>query len=310
MPKQKLIIGTRGSKLALWQAKWVQAVLSEQHRQLEVEIRIIHTTGDKILDTALSKIGDKGLFTKEIEQQLLDGAIDLAVHSLKDLPTEQPEGLILAVITARENPADVLVSKNNLTLEQLPSGALMLTGSLRRRAQLLNFRPDLKVNDVRGNVHTRLRKLEENEAQGIILAAAGLIRMELDDRITEYLDPLWFAPACGQGSLALEIRTDDRATAELIAPLDDQASRITITAERTVLARLEGGCQIPIGAFGQIKDGQLNLWGMISDIEGKQLLKASRCGSVDEPTKLGEQIATELLDKGGKEILVQISQNL
>lgn len=308
MKKKKIIIGTRGSKLALWQSEWVKAELQRTYQQLEIELRIIHTTGDKILDTALSKIGDKGLFTKEIEQQLLNRSIDLAVHSLKDLPTTLPDGLHIGVITAREDPCDVLVTKNNLTLEQLPPGAIVLTSSLRRRAQILHLRSDLQVKDVRGNVQTRLRKLDESDAHALLLAGAGLIRLNLQDRISQRLDPLEFIPACGQGALAIEIRDDNKNIAELIAPLNDKNTQITTTAERTLLAELEGGCQIPIGAYAELKNDKLFLKAMVADLAGTKILKARAQGSPDAPEKLGRELAMQLLDMGGREILDEIRQ--
>ena len=306
MKNNKVIIGTRGSKLALWQSKWVESSLRQAHEQLEIDLRIIHTTGDKILDTALSNIGDKGLFTKEIEQQLSHGNIDLAVHSLKDLPTILPEGLSIAVVTAREDPADVLISKNSLTLEQLPKGAVVLTGSLRRRAQLLHRRSDLHIRDVRGNVPTRLRKLDESDAQAVIMAAAGLKRLGLHDRITQRLDPVDFLPACGQGALAIEIRSDDKKIAALIRLLNDAETRITTTAERVVLAELEGGCQIPIGAYAELQNSNLLLRAMIADLAGTKLITAQAAGPAEDPEKLGRQVARKLLDMGGNEILTQV----
>jgi len=321
--QKKIIIGTRPSKLALWQSEWVKSALEslvglatccrrdgleKNHPQLKFELRIIHTTGDKILDTALSKIGDKGLFTKEIEQQLVDGAIDLAVHSLKDLPTVLPDGLGIGAVTARQDPADVLISKNSLTLEQLPKGAVVLTGSLRRRAQLLHRRSDLQIQDLRGNIATRLRKLDKSDAQAIIMAGAALKRLALQDRITEHLDPTDFLPACGQGALAVEIRIDDTATADLIAPLQDHLSRTTTTAERTVLAGLEGGCQIPVGAYARVQNEKLLLNAMIADLAGTKLLRTQAQGSTESPEELGRQVAQKLLEMGGRQILTQIRQ--
>jgi hydroxymethylbilane synthase len=309
MGKDKLVIGTRGSALALTQSEWVRDKLVALHPELEVELKVVHTKGDKILDTALSKIGDKGLFTREIEQQLLEENIDLAVHSLKDLPTEQPEGLSIAVVTEREDPADVLVSKDNLNLAELPKGAKILSGSLRRRAQLLHRRDDLDVVDVRGNIHTRLRKLEEGDAAAIVMAAAGLQRAGLAERITERFEPRDFIPGCGQGALGLEIRRDDQATAELIEPLEERVSRITTTAERSLLAHLEGGCQIPIGAYAQLEENKLYLWGMIADLQGEKLLTAQGSGTADKAQQLGIEVAQELIDMGGKIILDEIRQD-
>jgi len=308
MAKEKITIGSRGSELALWQAKWVKSQLQSIYRRLEVELRIIRTTGDKILDTALSKIGDKGLFTREIEQQLLAGQIDLAVHSLKDLPTEQPKGLRIAAVTSREDPADVLVSKNNLTLEQFPKGAVVFTGSLRRKAQLLHIRGDLVIQDIRGNVSTRLDKFGRSGAQALIMAGAGLKRLGLNDIISQRLEPVEFLPACGQGALAIEIRSDDNDTAELVGPLNDADSFATTTAERRVLAELEGGCQVPVGAYGEFRDKDLFLRAIIADLDGTMLLSAQANGPADQPEELGRKVADELLDKGGRKILDNIRQ--
>jgi len=306
MKKDKLIIGTRGSALALQQARFVESLLHKTAPGLDIELRIIKTTGDKILDTALSKIGDKGLFTREIEHHLLDGRIDIAVHSLKDLPTAAPPGLTIAAMTCREDPADVLIAKNQCTLDQLPPGAVVLTGSLRRRAQLLHRRPDLHVREVRGNVPTRLRKLDESEAHALLAAAAGLNRLRLQTCITQRLDPDDFLPACGQGALAIQIRSDDPRTAAWIAPLDDPDTRRTVTAERTVLAELEGGCQVPLGAYARLRDGALHLRAMIADLSGDPLLTAAASAPPDRPESLGRTVAARLLDSGGRAILEKI----
>jgi len=303
---KKLIIGTRGSKLALWQANWAKDALADLHPQLEIQLRIIRTKGDKIRDTALSQIGAEGIFTREIEEQLLSGAIHLAVHSLKDLPTQQPVGLVIAAIPTRLESADALVSKNNFTLNTLPPGALVLTGSLRRRAQLLNRRPDLLIDNVRGNVPTRLKKLDESDAAAMIMSAAGLQRLGLQNRITQRLEPTEFIPACGQGALALEIRADDKETSELIKPLDDAATHQAVTAERAVLAHMEGGCQIPVGAYAQVKDKLLIIKGMLADLAGVNLLTAEATGPADQPIELGSKLAQELLDQGGDEIIAEI----
>ena len=308
MAKEKITIGTRGSELALWQSEWVSSQLQSIYGRLEVELRVIRTTGDKILDTALSKIGDKGLFTREIEQQLLAGGVDLAVHSLKDLPTEQPEGLRIAAVTGREDPADVLISKNNLALEQFPRDAVVLTGSLRRKAQLLHIRGDLEIRDIRGNVPTRLEKFGRTDAQALIMAGAGLKRLGLSDIISQRLEPLEFLPACGQGALAIEIRSDDNDTAKLVSPLNDTDSFATTTAERMVLAELEGGCQVPIGAYGELRDNELFLRAIIADLDGTALITAQANGAADRPEELGSKVAVELLDKGGHKILDDIRQ--
>ena len=289
--------------MALCQARAMRDALRLAHPGLELEIRVIKTTGDRILDAPLAEIGDKGLFTGEIEQQLLDGAIDLAVHSHKDLPTQSPEHLEIAAIPARQDPADVLISKDNLTLDQLPAGATVLTGSLRRAAQLRHLRADLNLQDLRGNIHTRLEKLEQSDAAGLIMSAAALVRLDLEDRISERLEPERFLPACGQGALALQIRSDNQRTAELLASLDDAATRTTVTAERALLAYLEGGCQIPIGAHAVIRDDRLYLRGMIASLDGSKFVADQASGKPQAPAKLGTELAQKLLDQGGKQIL-------
>lgn len=306
MTKQTLILGTRGSPLALWQAEWVKAELLRRHEGLEVVLELVRTQGDKILDSPLSRINDKGLFTKEIEQQLLNGRIDLAVHSLKDLPTTLPEGLTLAAVTAREDPADAWLSKQGSTIEQLPAGAVVLTGSLRRRAQLLHRRGDLDVRDVRGTVQTRLRKLDEGAAEGMVLAVAGLKRSGLDGRMTRRLDPRDFLPACGQGALAVETRAADESTRQLLAGLDDRTGRACTTAERTVLARLEGGCQVPIGAYATVEGNQLQLWALIAALDGQPCLRTQVHGPLDQAEKLGEEAAVDLVRQGAEAILAEI----
>ncbi|MCK4627763.1 MAG: hydroxymethylbilane synthase, partial [Sedimentisphaerales bacterium] len=229
--------------------------------------------------------------------------IDLAVHSLKDLPADSPPDLRLAAVTARVDPADVLISKGGLTLEQLPKNATILTGAPRRRAQLLHYRPDLRIADVRGNVPTRLRKLDESNAHALIIAAAGLIRLDLQSRITQRLDPADFLPAPGQGALALEIRSDNTAAAELLASLDDPDSRCATTAERTVLSHLRAGCQVPIGAYARIENRELSLHALLSDPDGRNLLTAYAAGSTESPEQLGRRVAQQLLDQGGQKIL-------
>ncbi len=306
MGKDRIIIGTRGSALALWQTNWVKSALEAVHSQLAVELKVINTKGDKILDVALSKIGDKGLFTKELEVQLLDGAVDLAVHSLKDLPTKLPDGLHIETITERADVADVLVSKEGLTLDTLPDGAKVFTGSLRRQCLLLQHRKDLEVCDIRGNVQTRLKKFDESDALAMVMAGAGLKRLELDDRISCRLDPRKFLPACGQGALAIEIRDDNARTAGLLAPLDNARSRLTVTAERTVLKDLEGGCQAPIGAHAWITDNKLHLRGMVGSLDGRRVVISEACSVSDQAEQLGNQVAGDILANGGSKILGEI----
>ena len=307
---RRIVIGTRGSELALWQANHVRDALLAAHDGLEVDLEIIHTKGDLVLQTPLHKMLDKGLFTKEIESALLERKVDLAVHSLKDLPTELPGGLALAAIGKREDPADVLIGKTNDTLDSLPRGAGLLTGSLRRAAQVLDARSDLDVRPVRGNVATRLRKLDESDAAAIILARAGLVRLGLADRVTQRLDPERFLPACGQGALGIEIRDGDADVAELLVPLDDAPTRAAVTAERTFLAALGGGCQAPIGAFGRIAEGRrLILTGMVSSLDGSRLVRQTVTGSGDDAAALGRALAEVVCHDGAREILDEIAAN-
>ena len=300
---REIIIGTRESKLALIQTNWVIEKLKELNIDCSFKIIGIKTKGDKMLDVALSKIGDKGLFTKELELALVNKEIDLAVHSMKDLPTTQPEGLIIGAVCERINPFDVIVSKNGLKLDQLPKGARVGTSSLRRAAQLLNYRPDFEIQSIRGNIDTRLLKLEKDGFDTIVLAAAGLIRMNLENKISEYISTEICLPAVGQGSLGIEIRKNDNEIFDIIRKLNHPISEAVITAERSMLKCLEGGCQIPIGAFGQVREERLELRGMVAKPNGKQLLKAEVCGNIKDAQLLGQELANILLDMGGKEIL-------
>jgi hydroxymethylbilane synthase len=279
-------------------------------------MKIIHTQGDKILDSALSKIGDKGLFTKEIEQHLLDGDIDLAVHSHKDLPTLSPEGLCIVAIPQREDPSDCLVCKREIQIDesnslspvmQLPAGAKILTGSLRRAAQLRHIRSDLQTEDVRGNVQTRLKKFDLGNAQAMVMATAGLKRLGLNDRIACQLDPTAFLPACGQGALAIQCRQGDEQTIQKIAPLDDAISRMVVGAERSMLALLEGGCQVPIGGYARLHHDELTLWGMIASLDGSSFISHHATGQKDRAEDLGRRVAQYLLDHGGRSILAELS---
>lgn len=303
-----VVIGTRGSPLALWQSNHVRDALMASRSDLEVRLEIIRTVGDDNLRTPLHAILDKGLFTRQIEEALLARTVDLAVHSLKDLPTELPDGLSVAAISARQDPADVLVATGSGTLETLSRGAEVLTGSLRRRAQLLHARPDLRVSSVRGNVGTRLRKLDESGASAIVLAGAGLVRLGLDGRITERLDPVAFLPACGQGALAVEIRSDDSRVRELLRVIDNAESRHAVTAERAFLGALGGGCQVPIGAYA-VKSGPdsaFTLTGMVANLDGSRLLRAELTSTVDgmdAAGRLGRDLAAKLIADGCREIL-------
>jgi len=295
----RLRIGSRGSQLALWQAHHISALLRECGH--EVELEIIKTTGDKITDVALAKVGTKGMFTKEIEEALAAGRIDLAVHSLKDLPTELSQGFEIAAVTTRENPRDVFCSHKYESIEDLPRAARVGTSSLRRQAQLKAVRPDLDIHPLRGNVDTRLRKLEAGEYDAIILAAAGLNRLGKTQLVKQVIPAEVMCPAAGQGALGIEIRAGDSVTRQHLAFLDDAAARATTTCERALLNKLGGGCQVPIGAFAQVRDGRLHLEAIVADPDGSKVLRESRDGS--DPVQLGESVGEILLQRGGDAIL-------
>jgi hydroxymethylbilane synthase len=303
---RSLRIGTRGSALAIQQTQIAVAALHAAWPNLSVDVMHIRTTGDRIQDVPLAKIGDKGLFVKEIEEALLNGRIDWAVHSVKDLPSELPSGLSVGTLAARSDPRDALVARHGLNLATLPENAVIGTSSLRRRAQLLHWRPDLVIVPVRGNVDTRLRKLETDGLDGIVVAAAGLVRMGWEGRISDIIPPEISLPAVGQGALAVEMRSDDEEAHTLFQPLTCTATQATVTAERTFLARLQGGCQVPIAAWATVDDSRLCLRGMISDIDGFTLLKAERWGLVRAPEQVGMVLAEELLQRGGEAILRNI----
>ncbi len=297
-----LRIGSRGSQLALWQANHIAARLRE--RGHEVELEIIRTTGDKITDVALAKVGTKGMFTKEIEEALAQGRIDLAVHSLKDLPTELAAEFEIAAITERENPRDVLLSVKYSDLDNLPRGAKVGTSSLRRQAQLKVKRPDLEIFPLRGNVDTRVRKLEDGEYDAVVLAAAGLNRLGKTQLIRQELPAEVMCPAAGQGALAIEIRRSDGATGEHLRFLDHPATRMATTCERALLNKLGGGCQVPIGAFAEMAAGQLTLTAICARPDGSKLVRERQSGS--DPIELGERTGVLILQRGGKEILREV----
>ncbi|CUS97644.1 hydroxymethylbilane synthase [Candidatus Chrysopegis kryptomonas] len=304
---RKIIIGTRGSKLALWQTEFVKKKLSENFPDLEFEIKIIKTKGDKILDSPLSKIGDKGIFTREIEIELLNGEIDLAVHSLKDLPTKLPDGLIIGAVTEREDVRDVLISKNNLKLSELPTGATIATGSLRRKAQLLHFRGDFKFVDLRGNIDTRFRKFDESNWDGMVLAFAGVSRMNYLGRVSEIISTDVILPAVGQGAIAVEIRERDEKIFEIVRKINHSETELATKAERALLKYLEGGCQIPIGAFASLKDGKIKLSAMISNLDGTFLVRDSIEKEIgNNVEEVGFELAQRLLEQGGAKILDEI----
>lgn len=307
MKKEKLIIGSRGSELALWQADFVKKELERKNKNLSVEIKIIKTKGDKILDVALSKIGDNGLFTKELEKELLNGTIDIAVHSLKDLQTEIPDGLKLAAVTKRHAVEDVLIArKKGIKINDLKEGAVVATGSLRRKAQLLHIRPDLKIVDLRGNVPTRIKKFIESDWDAIILARAGIERMKMSKYISSIISTDEILPAVGQGALGIEIHEENVFAEEMIKNINDENTFIAIRAERALLKYLEGGCQVPIGAFAEVKSNGLYFDAVIASVDGLLTFRKKIRGSKNNPEKLGEKLAKDLLKAGASEILKEI----
>jgi len=306
---QKIIIGTRESPLALWQTNWVGARLQEIQPGIVVEKKIIKTTGDKILDSPLSKIGDKGLFTKEIERALLDRAIHIAVHSLKDIPTALPDGLKLGAISMREDVSVVFIShpkKKYHSLQDVPNKGKIATGSLRRKCQLLNHRPDLDIVDIRGNLQTRKTKLDQSDWDGMLLAKAGVVRLGWEALITETLSPHFILPAVGQGAMAIEIREDDQDVNALVWKLNHLITQQSTFGERALLRRLEGGCQIPIGAYGRIDGTQFLMDAVVGSLDGKTMIRGTVRGNLKESEALGIRLAEELLQKGADKILEEI----
>lgn len=303
MPKVK--VGSRGSRLALWQTDHVMKRLAEADPRSTYEKIIIKTKGDKLLDVALSKIGDKGLFTKEIENEIISGAIDLAVHSMKDIPTIIPDGLMIGAVLVRENPQDVLLSRHGIKLMDLPKGARIGTSSLRRRAQLMILRQDLEIVELRGNIDTRIKRLSDGELDAIILAYAGVSRLAYEDMVTEELT---FLPAVGQGAIAIEIRDNDEAVKSIVKQLDDLDTRVAVTAERAFLKALEGGCQIPIGALARIENGRLEIEGLVADLKGERVIRDRLSGPTEKAESLGIQLADHLLSRGADRVLSEIRQ--
>ncbi len=309
----KLIIGSRGSKLALWQAHWVQNQLTAAG--YEIEIRVIKTTGDKLQAVApgepipasmaqtVADAGSKGLFIKEIEEALLAREIDVAVHSLKDLPTVQPEGLVLAAVPEREDARDVFIARNGQSLEKLPPGARVATSSLRRQTQLRALRSDLVYVAIRGNLDTRLRKLERGDCDALVLAAAGVHRLGLSEHITSYFSFEQMCPAVGQGALGIETRSDGARSKEAVSRLDDAATHDAVRAERAVLRRLGGGCQVPIAAHAVVEDGILELQGLVASLDGTQIIRARTQGPATDAERLGVKVAEDLLQQGARAIL-------
>ncbi|MCK8047189.1 hydroxymethylbilane synthase [Shewanella sp. 1CM18E] len=309
MSQNLIRIATRKSPLAMWQAEFVKAELEKIHEGLTVELLPMSTKGDIILDTPLAKVGGKGLFVKELEVAMLEGEADIAVHSMKDVPVEFPEGLGLEVICEREDPRDAFVSNTYKTIEDLPQGAVVGTSSLRRQCQIRAARPDLVIKDLRGNVGTRLAKLDAGNYDAIILAAAGLKRLKLEERIASFISAEQSLPANGQGAVGIECRTDDARVKALLAPLEHAETRMRVIAERAMNTRLEGGCQVPIGAYAEIDGDTISLRGLVGNPDGSQIITASTTGSTADAEKLGVALAEELLEKGAKTILDAVYAN-
>lgn len=304
--KANLIIGTRQSLLALWQSNHIASLLRKQYPDCQVSLKKIVTKGDRILDVPLAQIGGKGLFTKEIETELLDGTVDLAVHSLKDMPTVLPEGLCLTAITTRANVGDAFVSNKYASFSELPQGAVLGTSSLRRKAQLLAVRPDLKIVDLRGNVDTRLRKLDEGQMDAIILAAAGLERLGHADRIREIIPTTVCLPAVGQGALAIECRSDNKEVREMLAFLNDLPTKQATDAERAFLGLIEGGCQVPIGVHAEVENDNVKIEAVIASLDGSKVLRNNITGPAVNAADLGRKLGQQMLAEGGEKILADI----
>jgi hydroxymethylbilane synthase len=312
MEKNRIVIGTRASRLALWQAEWVKSELQRMNPGLEIELNKIKTSGDKILDVPLAQVGGKGLFVKEIEEAMLRGEADIAVHSMKDVPTEFPAGLELAVICEREDPRDAFISAVQSSrfkfdnFKDLPHGASIGTSSLRRSCQLLSKRPDIKIMQLRGNLETRFRKLDEGQFDSMILAVAGVKRLGWADRIASVLDTNLSLPAIGQGAIGIECRIDDESTHKLIAPLNHAESAICVRAERALLKKLEGGCQVPIAAYARIIEGKLIMDSLVGSISGDRIIRGSSEGKPEDAEAVGVGLAESLLSKGADKILSEI----
>ncbi len=307
---KQVVVGSRASKLALIQTNWVISELKRLNPEYEFHIEKISTKGDKITDVPLSRLGGVGLFTKELEVALINGKIDIAVHSAKDVPTEIHAGLTIGATPKREDPHDVLISATNVPLEKLPDNARIGTSSLRRKAQLLGFRPDFKILDLRGNLDTRLKKLDGDDLDAIVVAHAGLIRMGYKGQISQVIPFDIMLPAVGQGSLCIEIRDKDERINKIVSKLDDKKTRIAVEAERALLATLQGGCQVPIGAYAQIEGKVVSLEAIICTLDGDHCIRDSHSGSVNEAAKTGNELAQRMLDSGGLKILSEIRQKL
>jgi len=301
-----VVIGSRGSMLAMIQSEWVKDHIKFFRPDLDLHIKNISTSGDKITDVALAKIGGKGLFTKEIENELLSGIIDLAVHSMKDLPTQLPEGLKIGAVPFREDPRDVLVSRDHMKFSELPDGAVIGTCSLRRKAQLLAARPGLRVADLRGNLDTRLKRIEEGKYDAIVLACAGIRRLGRKEVISEILDADVIIPAVGQGALCIEIREGDTFIEELLRPLHHAETELAVRAERALMAELEGGCQVPVGGYARMEEGSLVLRAVVASLEGDRILRAEDSDNPENPEELGKRVAGRLATMGARDILDEI----
>lgn len=305
---KRLKLGSRGSKLALWQADFVASQLSRIVPDLNVEVKVIKTKGDKILDVALSRIGDKGLFTREIEKELLDGSIDMAIHSMKDLPSQLAPGLCIAAVLERENPGDVLISRQGYKFYELPEGAVIGTSSLRRISQIRALRPDINLVDMRGNVETRINKMYEQDLDGIVLAYAGVKRLGFEDKISDFLPHEVILPAVGQGAIAVEVREGDGASLELARSINHEPTDWATRTERSFLKVLEGGCQVPIGCYAEVRGESMTVEGLIASLDGRRVFRGSMQGSYQEADVLGQQLAHDLLEKGAAGVLAEIRE--
>jgi len=307
--KKNICIGTRGSRLALWQANFIKSEIESLFPDLNVELKIIKTTGDRITDRPLAMVGGKGLFVKEIENALLNNDIDIAVHSMKDMPGELPKGLIIGAIPKRENPFDVLISKDNSMLADYKMGAIIGTSSLRRASQIKHIRQDVIIESIRGNLDTRIKKLKAGDYDAIVLAAAGLRRLGQSSEITEYLDETIMLPAVGQGALCVETRKNDFDIAKIMEKLDHHDTRICVTGERAFLKQIEGSCHIPVACFGKIKENEVLLTAVVASVNGKELIKEQIICPINKVVHSGKVLANQILKKGGKKILEQLNSN-
>ncbi|MDG5799754.1 hydroxymethylbilane synthase [Marinilabiliaceae bacterium ANBcel2] len=306
MRRKKIVTGTRGSRLALWQANEISRSLKSAHPSLDVEIEVIKTRGDKILDVALSKIGDKGLFTKEIESALLDGSIDIAVHSLKDLPTELPDGLAIGAVLPRGEVRDVLLTSDGSMRDDFFDNCVIATSSLRRRSQILNFKEHIKVIDIRGNVDSRIKKMESGYCDALLMAGAGIERLGYHSKIAAYMDPMIVTPAVSQGAVAVEIREDDEEIIEILDSVNDFATWQQVMAERAFLRTMEGGCQIPVACYSKVKNDSITLYGMVASLDGTNVLRDSEIACGENVAEKAVELAFRMLDNGGREILEDI----